>query len=715
VTNRACLFTRCQHTNRLLDHLIHRLVLRAQLLAVAVPLALMLALLLVTSASKLNQSWLVPGGKIKIDTAALKGEAGRVCALTFDDGPDSDYTAKICAILNKYEVKATFFCVGRNVDAYPKTMKQLVASGHEIGNHTYSHPVSTQLSITKLKQQLEKTNSVLEKYGVTPRWFRPPYGEISAADVKAASSLGFKTVLWSVDPRDWAEPGVDAIVSRVLGGASPGAVILLHCTHAQTVAALPRIIEGLRNKGYTFVTMTQWEQVVTGQGLPLAKPKQLPQTQPALPPEIQPAPKTLDAGLGLPGAAMEPAEGGMTPGFYEVFGQNEPQAEAAPSADTAVPPPSATAPVQPPTAPRGETLNVFANFLSAGNVIDVFRRGKADRLQMFDDSSLALKSQAPSAETAVTDEPVATAAQLPALPVGEGIVPPAGALQIPALPAQPAGDEAAAQSPQPPVQAQQSAPLSSVDLTDVNSDAAAWAPPATIDSANFLNPVGAASADGLYPPANFYFLCLVNDLGQYSWPELNDYVRLARLSGLLLPKDYGAVPPAGGMACPYAKVSLSGIDRSAWVDLTVQDVADVMEALKRQKQNVFLVMRPSNLRFYIAAQTLAELNDSLRDFVLFRQLTAGLNYDPAPAQAGSWQLPAGVQLGRFADGRHDVLILYSQNETTREVAVPPDYANYSRASIDAGGLLQIAPLDTTTLVVGKSPVMLYRESPPASS
>lgn len=677
--------------------------------AALLPLPLVAALVLVTSAAQLNQSYLVPGGKIHIDRAALKGEAGRVCALTFDDGPEAGYTAKLCAILDQYQIKATFFCVGRNVVAYPKAMKQLVASGHEIGNHTYSHPVSTQLSIAKLKQQLQKTNAALEKYGVTPRWFRPPYGEISAADVKAASSLGFATVLWSVDPRDWAQPGVDTIVSRVLKGATPGAVILLHCTHAQTVSALPRIIEGLRDKGYTFVTMTQWEQVVTGQAtlpLPAVKPLEIP----AAPAEVQPAAKALEASASPPGSSTEPPADAMSPGFYQVFGESVPEAAGAADAEPGAPlgaeaaPESATesAPQLLPAAASSEALNVYSNFLGAGDLTDIFRTGKTEHLQQVAFGAADLGSPNGSAEMAVTDEAVAVAERLPTLPKGEEIV----SLLSPALPvaATPAQPLATPEQPQP-------VPPRIVDLADFSSEAMAWAPPATIDSSSFLNTARESSPDGLYPPASFYYLCMADDLEQATWTELDSYVRLAKLSGLVLPSGLGIAPPACEMSCPGAYVRLDSIDRNARVDLAAKSVADVIDMLKRQKQNVFIVLQPSNLRLFSAARSWSGMSDNLRDFVLFRQMTAGLSYDPAPALDESWKLPAGVQLGRFTDGRRVVLILCSQGSSLREVAVPPDFAYLSRAFIDASGSLNLAPLDGASVFVGESPMVLYWVAP----
>ena len=215
--------------------------MRAAYWALAV-LAGMAMLACITAAARLDQSWLIPGGAIKIDKAIYAPSAPKFVALTFDDGPGG-YTAQVARVLEESHIKATFFLIGNRVSANRAEVQALLAAGHEIGNHSYSHPVMSKLSAARQRTQLEQANEALKKAGVTPSWFRPPYGAFNRSLVSTASALDMQTVLWSVDPRDWAQPGVQRIQSRVLRGVGNGAVVLLHCTHAQTVEALPGIIK----------------------------------------------------------------------------------------------------------------------------------------------------------------------------------------------------------------------------------------------------------------------------------------------------------------------------------------------------------------------------------------------------------------------------------------------------------------------------------------
>lgn len=131
-------------------------------------------------------------------------------------------------------------------------MQRINNEGHKIGNHSFSHPDLTQLSRDRVVQELASTQAAIQAAcGVTPTVFRPPYGAESQTVREVAASLGLSVDLWSVDTRDWAQPGSGVITQRALAGSSPGAVILLHVLHQQTVAALPSIIQGIRAQGFT--------------------------------------------------------------------------------------------------------------------------------------------------------------------------------------------------------------------------------------------------------------------------------------------------------------------------------------------------------------------------------------------------------------------------------------------------------------------------------
>jgi peptidoglycan/xylan/chitin deacetylase (PgdA/CDA1 family) len=187
-------------------------------------------------------------------------------ALTFDDGP-SFYTQQILDTLSKYNVKATFFMVGQNVERHPDIAKRVAQSGNIIGNHTYSHPfwgpVESPNSITS---ELDRASAAIRKAsGVTPEYFRPPHGWRSPWMMSLARKEHYTVVTWTVSPDDWQKTSAKAIEQRVLARAGGGSIILLHDgletkpfpQRQSTVQALPDIIRGLQARGYTFVTIPE--------------------------------------------------------------------------------------------------------------------------------------------------------------------------------------------------------------------------------------------------------------------------------------------------------------------------------------------------------------------------------------------------------------------------------------------------------------------------
>lgn len=198
------------------------------------------------------------------------GDRPRQIALTFDDGPDPKWTPPILSILARYHVPATFFVIGENGVANRGILERMVADGHEIGNHSYTHPNMADTSATGIRLELNATQRLIEAYtGRSTRLFRAPYfgdAEPTTPDelvpAVIAQDSGYTVVGLHADPGDWTTPGVDAIVARTVAqveGATPDRsanVVLLHDgggDRSQTVAALPRIIERLRADGYTFV------------------------------------------------------------------------------------------------------------------------------------------------------------------------------------------------------------------------------------------------------------------------------------------------------------------------------------------------------------------------------------------------------------------------------------------------------------------------------
>ena len=180
-------------------------------------------------------------------------------ALTFDDGPDPVHTRQVLEILDRYGARATFFCVGHHVAALPDEVRRIVAAGHELGNHSWSHPYLPDLTADQLHEQLDRTSDELARVtGETPTWFRPPYGALTPEVLAALEEHPTTLTLWDVDSRDWSRPGPEQIAATVLEAAGPGSVVLMHegaGDRGQTVQALPSIIEGLLERGLELVTV----------------------------------------------------------------------------------------------------------------------------------------------------------------------------------------------------------------------------------------------------------------------------------------------------------------------------------------------------------------------------------------------------------------------------------------------------------------------------
>jgi len=185
--------------------------------------------------------------------------AGPYVALTFDDGPHATHTPRLLDILRARNVKATFYVIGKNVDLYPGIVRRTVAEGHEIGNHTYTHPKLSSLSNDRVISEIRKTDeAIVRACGVRPKTLRPPYGALLQSQRQMVhSTFGYPTIMWSVDPLDWRKPGVGVVTSRIVSGTNNGAIILVHDLHGSSVDAMPATIDSLLRKGYRFVTVSQ--------------------------------------------------------------------------------------------------------------------------------------------------------------------------------------------------------------------------------------------------------------------------------------------------------------------------------------------------------------------------------------------------------------------------------------------------------------------------
>jgi len=186
-----------------------------------------------------------------------------LCALTFDDGPSIN-TPHLLDMLEEYGIPATFFMLGNQAERHPDIVRRVIAEGHEVGNHSYSHPNLRVVSPARKEDELRRTDTILRNLGATPTFIRPPYGSYDASTEKIAEGLGLTVILWSMDSRDWQRlPDNYATLRNNRGTVyAPGTlrgIFLFHDSHKRTVDDLPRIIRDLRAGGcQRFVTVSDY-------------------------------------------------------------------------------------------------------------------------------------------------------------------------------------------------------------------------------------------------------------------------------------------------------------------------------------------------------------------------------------------------------------------------------------------------------------------------
>lgn len=191
----------------------------------------------------------------------------KVVALTYDDGPNPPYTEKLLEVLDRHQVKATFFVVGKEAEQYPDTLKAMIAQGHELGNHSYSHAALIWKRPKFVWSEIQKTDQLLRNLGVTqPIQFRSPFGFKLFVLPYLLSKLGKTNILWNVDPRDFEATDSQPIVDHVLANVKPGSIILLHDGGREclpTIAATEKLIQTLHAQGYRFKTVSELLQVAS--------------------------------------------------------------------------------------------------------------------------------------------------------------------------------------------------------------------------------------------------------------------------------------------------------------------------------------------------------------------------------------------------------------------------------------------------------------------
>lgn len=208
---------------------------------------------------------LLPASAVAASPSTLVSRAttsDKVVALTFDFGSDAGNASRILQILADRGVKATFFATGAAATNNPAVVRSVVAQGHEIGNHSYSHPYFTQLTSTQMADELARASTAIRNAsGQAPKpFFRPPYGDYNSAVLQAAGNAGYShTIMWTIDTVDWQGVSSASIRGKVLSGATPGSIVLMHVGGGATGTpdALPGMIDGLRSAGYRLVTVSE--------------------------------------------------------------------------------------------------------------------------------------------------------------------------------------------------------------------------------------------------------------------------------------------------------------------------------------------------------------------------------------------------------------------------------------------------------------------------
>jgi peptidoglycan-N-acetylglucosamine deacetylase len=232
----------------------------ATLIKISIPV------LIIILASIVCYGYFVPASPVFGKVYAKVRTSDRVIALTFDDGPNEPYTSRVLDALKEYNVKATFFMVGENVNLYPDTTRRILAEGNIIGNHSYSHNANHALYFFYYKDVQKAQDTIFDVTGVKPHLYRPPHGKKSPWELVAIKNRGFIEVQWSISAAELSGASASDMAKQIVKKAQPGGIILLHDGYGtshnidkadkqKTVDALPIIIQQLQAEGYTFVTI----------------------------------------------------------------------------------------------------------------------------------------------------------------------------------------------------------------------------------------------------------------------------------------------------------------------------------------------------------------------------------------------------------------------------------------------------------------------------
>lgn len=203
----------------------------------------------------------LPEDIVRNDAATITAvrTPSQVVAMTFDDGPHPTHTPRLLDMLRERNLRATFYLIGNRVIQWPQIARRIAEEGHEIGNHSWSHPFLNRLNDTTVIREIDRTtDAIFQVTGRPPVTFRPPYGAFTQRQrTWLHANRTLPTILWSVDPQDWRRPGAGVVRDRILRASHQGAIILSHDIHRGTIDAMPSTFDNLTARGMTFVTVSQ--------------------------------------------------------------------------------------------------------------------------------------------------------------------------------------------------------------------------------------------------------------------------------------------------------------------------------------------------------------------------------------------------------------------------------------------------------------------------
>ncbi len=224
---------------------------------------------------------MVAAGKRELPIYCVDRNDGKI-SISFDAAWGGDQTEEILNILDAYGVKTTFFLVDIWSERFPELVKEIDARGHEIGNHSTSHPQMSKLSAQKILEELRHMDDRLESLtGKRSALFRPPYGDYNNLVVQTARGAGYEVIQWSVDSLDWKNKGVEDLVRRATANVKSGDILLFHNDSKYILQALPKVLESLQKQGFEIVPIShlllEGNTVIDTQGRQKAAPETVPE------------------------------------------------------------------------------------------------------------------------------------------------------------------------------------------------------------------------------------------------------------------------------------------------------------------------------------------------------------------------------------------------------------------------------------------------------